>query len=56
MARYSLEEMFNSPEKKLSSFKSRKVTKTKFYVNINNLAVLDDEETVMGVLNAGGNG
>ena len=50
MARYSLEEVFGSKEKKLASFKSRKVTKTKFYVYINNMAVLEDEETVIGVL------
>ena len=55
MARYSLEEVFGSPEKKLSSFKSRKVTKTGFYCYGNSLAVLEDEETVIGVL-GGSNG
>ena len=55
MTRYSLEEVFGSPEKKLSSFKSRKVTKTGFYCYGNSLAVLEDEETVIGVL-GGGNG
>ena len=54
MARYSLEEVFGSKEEKLASFKSRKVTKTKFYFLINNLAVFDDEETVIGVLHGGG--
>ena len=49
LTRYSLEEVFSS-NKKLVSFKSRKVTKTKFFVSLNNLAVLDDEETVLGVL------
>ena len=56
MARYSLEEVFGSSEKKLSEFKSRKVTKIKFFFYINNLAVLEDEETVIGVLYAGGIG
>ena len=55
MFRYSLEEVFGSPEKKLSSFKSRKVTKTGFYCYGNSLAVLEDEETVIGVL-GGSNG
>ena len=55
MARYSLEEVFGSTEKKLASFKSRKVTKTKFDCWISNLIVLEDEETVIGVL-YGGNG
>ena len=48
--RYSLEEVFGSSKKELASFKSRKVTKTGFYFNINNLVVLEDEETVIGVL------
>ena len=55
MTRYSLEEVFGSEEKKLGSFKSRKVTKTKFYCYINNLIVLEDEETVIGVLSSGSN-
>ena len=55
MARYSLKEVFGSPEKKLSDFKSRKVSKTEFYWNINNLVVLDDEQTVIGVLGGSSN-
>ena len=50
VTRYSLEEVFKSDENKLASFKSRKVIKTMFYCYINNLAVLDDEKTVLGVL------
>ena len=50
MARYSLKEVFGSPEKKLAKFKSRKVTKTKFYCHMNSLVVLKDEETVIGVV------
>ena len=53
MTRYSLEEVFGSQTKNLSSFKSRKVTKTGFYCYGNSLAVLEDEETVIGVLGGG---
>ena len=56
MTRYSLEEVFGSQTKNLSSFKSRKVTKTKFLCYGNSLAVLEDEETVIGVLGDGRNG
>ena len=47
--RYSLEEVFNSPLKKLAKFKSTKQTGSKFYCLTNNLTVLNDEETVIGL-------
>ena len=53
MAKYSLEEMFGSEENKLVNFKSKKVTKIGFLCYINNLAVHDNEETVIGVLSDG---
>ena len=50
MIRFSLKEVFSSTENKLAKFKSRKVTNTEFFCNVNNLLVLDDEQTVIGVL------
>ena len=53
MARFSLKQVFGSPEKKLDSFRFKKVTKTKFLNSTNGLVLLEDEETVIGVLSAG---
>ena len=47
--RYSLKEVFNSPVMELAKFKSRTETSNKCYCNVNNLAVSNDEETVVGV-------
>ena len=47
--RYSLKEVFNSPKTELVKFKSRSKTCRGFYFFINNLAVLQNEMTVIGV-------
>ena len=54
MARYSLDSVFNSPQKELAKFKSRRQTSSEFSIIVNSLAVLKDEETVIGVLNHSG--
>ena len=41
--------MIKSPLEELDKFKSLKQTGSKLYFKINNLAVLNDEETVIGV-------
>ena len=47
--RYNLKEIFKTRRKKLKKFKSRKHTGSEFYCYINNIAVLDDQHTVIGV-------
>ena len=54
--RFSLEEELGSPEDELDSFKSKKVSETKFSISTNGLAVLEDEETVIGVIWSAGTG
>ena len=49
-----MEEVLDSPVKELAKFKSRTETGSEFYFYINNLVVLKDEETVIGVLNDDG--
>ena len=58
--RYSLEDVFGSPEKKLCNFESRRVTKNSFEIFRNKrnmsktLIILDDEETIIEMTSGSG--